>query len=289
MASLTAALSVTFLSTLSVVIPTYNRRGTLHRCLASVYAQTAPVDEVIVVDDGSTDGTAQWLSEAFPEAKLIRQDNQGVSAARNAGIRSAHSEWIALLDSDDCWLPEKIAKQMEALRQNRSYLICHTEEKWIYRGKSKNVPSHYLKKGGAMFQHCLARCAISPSTVLIRRSLFDEVGNFDESFLICEDYELWLRITAKHPVLLVNEALIEKHGGNPDQLSATRNLDVYRIQALEKLLANPRLDSDCAAKAIDALIQKCEIVASGFSKKGIESQAMNYLAISSRYRAGGSI
>lgn len=269
--------------TLSVVIPTYNRRATLGRCLESVFRQTRAVDQVIVVDDGSTDGTEDWIRSSFANINLVTQTNQGVSAARNTGIQTASSQWIAFLDSDDVWLPTKIEKQIALLKANPEYKICHTEEKWIYQGSEKKIPASYRKRNGWIFEHCLPVCAISPSTAVIHCDLFDTVGLFDENLPACEDYDLWLRITASYPVALVDEPLIEKHGGQPDQLSNQRGLDAYRIQALEKLLLTKSLNPAHRSLAIETLQSKCAILAKGAEKQGRAEEANRFRSISSQY------
>ncbi|MCZ6674891.1 MAG: glycosyltransferase [Verrucomicrobia bacterium] len=260
----------------TVVIPTYNRRLTLTRCLDSVLAQTKLPVEIVVVDDGSTDGTAAWLRNSYPQVTLIEQKNQGVSSARNMGIRKATTDWIAFLDSDDCWLPEKLEKQAQALSENPEYQICHTEEKWIFKGKDRPVADLYRKKGGWVFKDCLPVCAISPSTVLIHREVFETVGLFDETLPVCEDYDLWLRICSRLPVLLVDEALIQKHGGHEDQLSAQRGLDKYRIQALRKILKGDQLSDENRKLAEVQLREKCDIYAKGLEKHGNLSEAEKY-------------
>lgn len=104
---------------ISVIIPTYNRSQSLHRALQSVYRQTLMPGEIIVVDDGSNDGTEQMLRNEFPEVRYIYQQNRGVSAARNRGIAAASGDWLAFLDSDDQWLPEKLQKQQQALARSQ--------------------------------------------------------------------------------------------------------------------------------------------------------------------------
>lgn len=264
---------------ISVVIPCFNRRATLKRCLDSVMGQTFAAGEVIVVDDGSTDGTADWVSENFADVSLIQQENLGVSAARNAGIRNVRTEWIAFLDSDDLWLPEKLEKQVAALEEFPEYRVCHTEETWIYKGKEKPVAAPYRKRSGWIFKHCLPVCAISPSTALVHRSVFEELGVFDESLPACEDYDLWLRICSKMPVLLVDEPLIEKHGGHDDQLSSQRGLDRWRIQALRKILEQGQLDEAYRVLVINQLKEKCEIYARGLEKHGKSEEAEKYWKI----------
>ncbi|NEQ68494.1 MAG: glycosyltransferase [Symploca sp. SIO2D2] len=257
---------------ISAVIPSYNRIETLPRAIESVLAQTHPADEIIVVDDGSNDGTASFLQASYPQIKVITQANQGVSSARNRGIKASACQWVALLDSDDAWMPEKLAKQVTALRNSPDSLICHTEEKWIFRGNERPVAKEYRKRGGWIFEQSVERCSISPSSTVMSRSLFDELGYFDESFPFCEDYDLWLRITSRYETLLVSEALTIKHGGHPDQLSANRELDRYRIFALQKILESQSLSSDQIEIARTALLEKCAIYRKGLVKYGRDDE-----------------
>jgi len=240
-------------------------------------------DEIIVIDDGSTDDSTSGLAELYPNIKVIIQPNRGVSAARNAGIQVSQSDWIAFLDSDDVWLDTKCEKQLAALQRNPEFRICHTQEQWIYNGSEKPVPNAYTKKGGWIFLDCLPRCAVSPSTVIVHRELLDSVGLFDESLPACEDYDLWLRIASTHPVLLVDEPLIQKHGGHEDQLSNQRGLDIYRIFALEKVLDKTNLNSEYHAAARDTLVEKCRIIGHGAENRGNAALAAQVLAIRERF------
>ena len=113
--------------TVTVVIPTYNRKGLLPRALTSVARQTRPPDEVIVVDDGSTDDTEGLVRREFPDVRYLQQENRGVAAARNRGIREAKGEWLAFLDSDDEWLPQKLTRQLDELREQPEFLLCPHE------------------------------------------------------------------------------------------------------------------------------------------------------------------
>ena len=253
------------------------------RCMESIFRQTLPPSQIVVVDDGSTDGTSDWLKKKLPAVELVIQKNQGVSAARNSGIRKATTDWIALLDSDDVWCPTKLEKQFKALKEKPEFKICHTEERWIFKGKERQVASAYKKRGGWIFEACLPVCAISPSTVLIHKSVFEKVGLFDESLEACEDYDFWLRICSRMPVLLIDEPLIEKHGGFDDQLSAQWGLDRWRIQALEKILGEDHLEFKERELVKEQLALKCEVFAKGLQKHGKASEAKSYLSLSSKY------
>ena len=269
----------------SVVIPTYQRAALLPRALESVRRQTRVADEVIVVDDGSTDGTGELLRDRFPEVRYLRQENAGVSAARNLGIRAARGRWIALLDSDDAWRPAKLERQLAALTAAPENRVCHTDELWIRDGRRVNPGRRHVKRGGRIFRHCLPLCAISPSAAMIRRDLFDEIGLFDEEMPACEDYDLWLRITAREPVLLVDEPLVEKHGGHPDQLSRTiEGLDRYRVRALARILDHGPLGPGDRAAAIAVLDEKCRIWADGAAARGRTEEAERYRRLARGYR-----
>ena len=257
------------MASVSVVIPTYNREHLLERSLDSVLGQTLAADEIIVVDDGSTDNTVTTLKSLHPEVKLIQQDNLGVSAARNAGIAAARHEWIALLDSDDVWHENKLERQITALNNAPEYLVCHSDEIWIRNGVRVNQMNKHKKAGGHIFQHCLPRCVISPSAVMIHRSLFEETGLFDETLAACEDYELWLRICSRYPVLYIDEALITKHGGHDDQLSRQHwGMDRFRIKALNKIVSENKLNDSDRDAAIKMMLQKINIYLAGAEKHG---------------------
>jgi glycosyltransferase involved in cell wall biosynthesis len=257
------------MASVSVVIPAYNRAHLLERCLDSVLGQTLAADEIIVVDDGSTDNTVVTLKSMPPEVKLIQQANLGVSAARNAGISAARYDWIALLDSDDVWHENKLERQITALNDAPEYLICHSDEIWIRNGVRVNQMNKHKKAGGHIFQHCLPLCAISPSAVMIHRSLFEEIGLFDETLPACEDYELWLRICSRYPVLYIDEALITKHGGHDDQLSRQHwGMDRFRIQALNKIVSEINLNASDRDAAIKMMLKKIDIYLAGAEKYG---------------------
>jgi glycosyltransferase involved in cell wall biosynthesis len=260
----------------SVVIPTYNRCNWLSRAIESVLRQTYSPFELIVVDDGSTDGTPELLEAYGDGIRVIRKENTGVSGARNAGIRAAKGELIALLDSDDRWLPEKLEHQVAFFKASPRAMICQTEEIWIRNGIRVNPKRRHRKFSGMIFEKTLALCLVSPSAVMIRTALFREVGLFDENLPACEDYDLWLRICWKYPVHLIRMPLIVKHGGHPDQLSAMPELDKYRIHALVKILRDHRLSQNQRKAALATLAAKCSVYAGGCRKRGRLDEAGYY-------------
>jgi len=272
------------MASVSVVIPTYNRVHLLERALDSVLRQTLVADEIIVVDDGSTDNTVSTLKSLHPEVKLIQQDNLGVSAARNTGISAARHDWIALLDSDDVWHENKLERLITELNNAPEYLICHSDEIWIRDGVRVNQMNKHKKAGGHIFQHCLPLCAISPSAVMIHRSLFDEIGLFDETLPACEDYELWLRICSRYPVLFIDETLITKHGGHDDQLSRGYwGMDRFRIQALNKIVSASKLNDGDRDAAIKMMVNKINIYLAGAEKHGNTKHVDDFKELLTKY------
>jgi glycosyltransferase involved in cell wall biosynthesis len=266
----------------SVILPTYNRSAFISSAVDSVLNQTYTRFELIVVDDGSTDHTPALLERYGDAIKVVRQENQGVSAARNRGIRTAAGDLIALLDSDDYWLPKKLEEQVALFNSQPDLLICQTEEIWIRNGRRVNPKKRHQKQSGMIFERSLPLCLVSPSAVMLHRALFDEVGLFDETLPACEDYDLWLRITWKYPVYLIETPLIIKQGGHGDQLSGMPELDKYRIRALLKILRHDGLSESqrCAARA--TLKEKCKIYANGCRKRGRTDEAAYYLALAEK-------
>ena len=224
------------------------------------------------------------LRQEFPLVNYYYQQNHGVSAARNLGIQQATGDWLAFLDSDDEWLPEKLSKQKAALAINPEYKICHTEENWVRNGIQVDVPQKYAKTGGWIFNHCLPLCAMSPSTMLIHRSVFTDIGLFDTQLPACEDYDLWLRITANYPVLLVEQPQINKNGGHADQLShAFWGMDRFRIEALQKIIDAGQLSDQNRQAAVNMLLKKANIYLNGVIKRGKTDEADYYRQLINRY------
>lgn len=259
---------------ISVIIPTFNRAHLLPRSIDSLLSQTLSAHSVVIVDDGSTDGTENLVCEKYPEITYLKQNNLGVSAARNAGIAATSDEWLAFLDSDDEWLPEKLQCQMDALEAEPEMMVCHTDEIWIRNGKHVNPMKKHNKHGGWIFDKCLPLCCISPSSVIIHRSVLDEIGFFDQSLPACEDYDLWLRVASSYPVLYISEKLVVKHGGHQDQLSEKYwGMDRFRIQALEKIILSGNLIDENLNNAKQMLREKTIIFSTGARKRGRTAEA----------------
>ena len=271
----------------SVIIPTYNRAAAVKEAVASVLAQTCRDFELLVVDDGSTDGTPAALARFGEEIRVLRSHRRrGVSAARNAGIAAAQGEWLAFLDSDDLWLPEKLERQMAFTEAHPQLLISQTEETWVRRGLKVNRPRSHRKEGGRIFLRSLERCLVSPSAVVLHRRLLEDHGGFDEELPAAEDYDLWLRLSWRHDVGLLPEPLIIKRGGHADQLSRQWGLDRWRIRALQKILAEPELPEPYRHAARRMLEKKCAIYAQGCEKRGKAAEARHYRLIGAGAEAG---
>ena len=266
----------------SVIIPTYNRGWIIKEAIDSVLAQEFKDFELIVVDDGSTDNTLEILDSFQCNIKVLRQSNTGVSAARNRGIATASGHFIAFLDSDDLWLPKKLARQVDFFSSNPDAYICQTEEIWLRNNVRVNPKKRHKKPWGMIFEPSLALCLVSPSAVMIRRSLFEKVGGFDETLPACEDYDLWLRISCRYPVYLIETPLIIKRGGHNDQLSASPGLDKFRIKSLIKIIESDLLSKTQYLAAVKRLKQKCMIYAAGCRKRGRENEALYYMSLSKR-------
>lgn len=262
----------------SIVIPTYNRADFLAQAVESVLAQTFRDWELVVVDDGSSDDTQQVLEGLRdPRIRCHRVDHGGVSRARNIGVRLTSRPWISFLDSDDRWQPRKLQRQLEALEERPEYRAVYTNEIWIRNGVRVNQKRKHRKYSGWIFQHCLPLCLISPSSILMERSLLEKIGVFDEAYPVCEDYELWLRLTSRYPVLFLDEGLIVKVGGHEDQLSKSRwGFDEFRVRALVKAYDSGMLSAQQRLWTAREVARKAGILTQGFQNRGKATEARAY-------------
>lgn len=254
---------------ISVIIPTFNRCGKVHRAMDSVMRQSFKDFELIVVDDGSTDRTAFWC-EGFGEKdfRLEKINHQGVAAARNFGAKTAKGDWLCFLDSDDVWHRHKLSEQVRFHAANPQILISQTDDIWIRNSVRVNKMQKHAIREGSIFKDSLERCLICCSSVMVQKKLFFDEGTFDESLETCEDYDLWLRILAHHEVGFVKKALVTKFGGHEDQLSKKFPvMDKYRIYALEKLLAAGSLNHEQEDLVREAIKTKSDIVNKGRAKR----------------------
>jgi glycosyltransferase involved in cell wall biosynthesis len=264
--------------TVSVIIPTYNRWPLLGDAIDSVLSQTFVDFELIIVDDGSTDETLVELVKYDSRLQVISQINRGVSAARNRGVFAARAPYIAFLDSDDLWLPHKLQEQTSFVLAHTEVGICQTNEIWVRNGRRVNPKVKHTKPSGDIFRRSLELCLVSPSAVMMKKTLFKELGGFDESLPVCEDYDLWLRIAADYEVPLLDSALVIKRGGHADQLSrSVWGMDRYRVLVLQKLLKSGLVGGKRDA-TVEVLKRKLQILANGARKRGKRQAVLGYEA-----------
>ena len=194
------------LPSISVVIPSYNSASTLGRALSRVYAQTVAVKEVIVIDDGSSDETRQLVVEKFPLVKYVYQNNQGVSAARNNGIAQAQSEWVAFLDADDLWLPDKLECQLAILNRNPKACFITTGRYYEKEGETNIINWTFRWR----FDKLLSHNRVHTSSTLVKREVFEQIGRFDSRLKTGEDWDLWLRIVNRFPSYGTTQKLVKR-------------------------------------------------------------------------------
>jgi len=267
----------------TVIIPTYNRGWVVQEAIDSVLDQDFRDYELIVVDDGSDDNTREILGAYGKAITVLQQSNRGVSAARNRGIAEAAGRLIAFLDSDDLWLPRKLTTQVKFFAENADAVINQTQEIWIRNGVRVNPKKRHHKFSGMIFERSLALCLVSPSAVMIKKCLFDAVGVFDENLPACEDYDLWLRISCRYPVHLIDFPFIIKRGGHDDQLSKATGLDKYRIQSLMKIIDSDLLTPQQYKAAVITLKEKSEVYAGGCRQRGRQEEAEYFSALAEKY------
>mgnify|MGYP002628983789 CR=1 FL=1 len=275
----------------SVIIPTWNRAPYLERAIHSVLRQTLPCQEILVIDDGSTDQTPGLIEELSAQSavplRYFFQENQGPAAARNLGVRHARFPLIAFLDSDDHWHKDKLSHQYTAMAAEPGYLISHTRERWLRRGVHLNQKKKHIPRHGDIFVHCLQLCAVGMSTVMVRRELFSRIGTFNEELRCCEDYDFWLRVSAKHPFLLIDTPLTVKEGGRSDQVSVQYQvgMDRFRIQALMALVNSGQLTPEQQLLARLELHRKSLIYGQGCLRHGRVEEGQQFLEYARRYQS----
>lgn len=254
---------------ISIIIPTFNRELKVIEAIQSVLSQSYENFELIVIDDGSTDQTNQIVATVKDSRLIYRAiERSGVSRARNLGASIATGSFLAFLDSDDIWHKNKLKKQVAFHLENPQLLISQTQEIWIRNNKRVNPKHKHAKPTGYIFPESLHLCTITPSSVIMTKELFDSFEGFDEKMPACEDYDLWLRITAKHEVGLIDELLLTKYGGHEDQLSQTHAaMDRFRIYSLGKIILSGKLGESQIQQATQVFKNKAKILLNGVHKR----------------------
>ncbi len=275
---------------ISIIIPSYNRAEFLKEAIQSVLDQDyfsgnseASIFELLVIDDGSTDQT-KTVVDSFSSPIVYRyQDHKGVSAARNLGIKLSRGDYVAFLDSDDLWKKDKINVQMSLMNSLPQTRICYTEEIWIRNMVFVNPKKKHQKYSGWIFEKVLPLCLLSLSSTVFHRSVFKEVGIFDEDLPACEDYDFGIRVALRYPIHLITKSLIIKRGGHSDQLSRKYwGMDEFRVRALEKAFRMD-LSSLQREQVRGELIKKCKILISGFGKRNKMSKVNYYSDLIEKY------
>jgi len=230
--------------TVSAVIPTYNRAQFVGYAIESVLAQSRPVDEIIVVDDGSTDDTVERLKKYAPAVRCVSQENRGPSAARNRGIKEAHGDFVAFLDSDDLWAPRTIELQLD-------FFAHHPDTEFVFgnmvnfsQGTEKETPEirdpaveSYLLANPAglerFFELLIVQNIVATPTVMARRASLHQVGDFDETRSIAEDFDYWLRSAIRCRWGFVNATLSRRRRHTGNLIATWTRWNVALVQVLE--------------------------------------------------------
>lgn len=259
---------ITTPATISVVIPCFNAERYIAAAIRSALAQDWSDIEIIVIDDGSTDRSVELVGDAFPEVKLLRQTKQGAAAARNLGIRRSHGDWIAFLDADDFWLPGKLQAQWRLLDAQPTARMAYGA--WqVWFSVEASPPTEYIDQvlsqaadpdqwagpSGWIYPRLLLDCEVWTSTVLMRRSLFEEIGFFDAALPIGEDYDLWLRASQATPILRATRpcALYRMH---PASITTAPPEINYRELIIARALARWGYDSPDGGRARKADVDR---------------------------------
>lgn len=219
----------------SVVIPVYNAEKYLEETLASVLAQTYPHIEIIAVDDGSKDRSIQILEQYPDRIRVVRQANAGAAVARNRGVQEATGKWIAFLDADDLWTPDKIQRQLDA---SRGYVWSHTDSVFIGGVNDGRKDSDFTDKHqGHILEQLICSNFIGTSTLMIQRQVFLDAGGFDESLRSIQDWELWIRIARQHPIGYVDAPLMKYRVHAVSASRSTRKTLPNHLKVIEKVFA----------------------------------------------------
>jgi glycosyltransferase involved in cell wall biosynthesis len=229
--------------TVSVVIPTYNYGRFITGAIRSVLAQTRPPDEIIVVDDGSTDDTAEMVSEFRDSVKYVHQDNAGVCAARNRGVRESIGELIAFLDADDTWEPTKLEKQIGEFLGDPAIALVHCGMREFDDATGKTIRTHLKSGERGIAENLLlwegTSVNVSGSVIIVNREIFEEVGGFDTRIKCGEDWDFCYRVARKFQVGFVPEALVNYRNHKAAAHLNVREMERGMALFYEKAFADP--------------------------------------------------
>ena len=274
----------------TIVILNWNGKRFLAPCLDAVLAQTFRDFEIVLVDNGSSDGSVQFLQRHYPQVRLIvNQRNLGFAAANNQAIRASGSEFVATLNNDTEVEPGWLEALVATVQSDSQVGMCASKMLFAHRRDVINSAGIALDRVGIAWDRLGGRpddpTTAAPEEVfgpcagaaLYRRQMLDEIGLFNENLPVCEDYDLWLRISCRYPVHLITEPLVIKEGGHEDQLSSRYwGMDRFRIHSIAALMRSGHLDERQLALAQDELGNKCRIYANGCLKRGKWKEAVTY-------------
>ena len=266
----------------SVVIPTFNHGHLVEQAVASVFAQSYPNTELIVIDDGSTDDTRERLASFDGSLRYVHQENRGLSTARNAGIALAKGEFIALLDADDRWMPEKIARQVAVFKeQDQVGVVSCWGLQVSSDGKELGPSKRYPCAGEKGLRRLLqGNCVSGGSNAVVKKECFEKLGGFDESLTSSEDWDMWLRIVPFYPIQVVEAQLVLVRQGEIN-MSAPRNCDRMlqnEITVLEKFFrSHPSLPEGSRSWRSKALSERYVAAAWASVEDGRVSKARRYI------------
>jgi len=259
----------------SVVIPAYNAAPFVGAALDSVLAQTEPVGEVLVVDDGSTDETAALVESYGPQVRLIRQANAGVSAARNRGIREARGDWVAFLDADDTWLPGKVAAQTAALRAAPERAMCYSAFQVVDEAL-RPLRIEWSDRRGPALEDLLLRGNVvgSVCTVMARRDLLAGLGGFDPALSYCADWDLWVRMAARTEFLYLPEPLVTYRQHAAMMSRGVARLEHDSLFLLRRALADPATPGTLRRRRREVLGRNWMVLAGSYLTVGLPLSAV---------------
>ncbi|MDR2104755.1 MAG: glycosyltransferase family 2 protein [Deferribacteraceae bacterium] len=246
----------------SVVIPVYNRFWEVKDAVESLMRQKrAPAFEIIVVDDASDEPIQRSLEPYAPIIKLIAlKENSGVSKARNVGADAAKGRFLAFLDSDDLFLPYKLAHQVDIM-QSGAFKASHTDEYWFKGDRFINQARKHARYGGEIFSKVLDKCRISPSSFMIEKTFFSSLGGFNESLRTLEDYEFFIRAADRTPIEYIEEKLIIKRALTQNSLSSQIvHIESGRLDILQNILLTVKLKPEHRRAAEIEVERKLKIV-----------------------------
>ncbi len=269
----------------SVIIPTFDRCSLTLKAIESVLNQSYGDFELIVVDDGSTADYTEVKALLNANNQIyIKTENYGVSHARNVGLRVSSRPIISFLDSDDYWLSNKLEKHCEYFKANKNISVLQNNERWFRFGNEVQVPLHLKPRSGDEFLRSLKMCCVGPSSASIRRKVFEDVGYFNESLRLCEDYDYWLRTCFRFEVGLIKEILTVKVSGSHPQLTSSESaFDRFRLFSLVSFYDSHRdvLRGNIGriTKTVETIIAKANILLNGARNRGLKEDVAIYQAI----------